>query len=120
MHELSVSENVLNIAQKHAIEANASRVTDIYITVGRLSSIVDDSIQFYWDIISQDTICKGAQLHFNRIPARLLCMNCSNEFTLDAELSPCPSCGSVQLKVVSGEEFFLDSIAIEKEGIEEK
>jgi hydrogenase nickel incorporation protein HypA/HybF len=117
MHELSVTEHVLNIALRHANQNQATRVTDIYITVGRLSSIVDDSIQFYWDIISQDTICKGAQLHFNRVPARLLCLICGNEFTLEQESTPCPSCGSAQLKIISGEECFMDSIGIEKEPI---
>ncbi len=117
MHELSVTENILDIALRHANENQAARVTDLYITIGRLASLVDDSIQFYWDIISADTICKGAQLHFNRIPARLLCLSCGHSFTLDAELTPCPACGSVQVKVTAGEEFLLDSIAIEKETV---
>jgi hydrogenase nickel incorporation protein HypA/HybF len=113
MHELSVTENILEIALRHANQANALRVTDVYLTVGRLSSIVDDSVQFYWDIISEDTICKGATLHFKRIPARLRCLNCANEFELDSELTPCPSCGSMQIKVMTGEEFFVDSIGVE-------
>jgi hydrogenase nickel incorporation protein HypA/HybF len=118
MHELSVTENILEIALRHAKQANASRVTDVYITVGRLSSIVDDSVQFYWDIVGEDSICKGATLHFNRIPARLLCLNCQNEFELDEELTPCPACGSAQLKVLTGEEFFVDSIGVESAEME--
>lgn len=113
MHELSVTENILEIANRHALQANASRVTDIYIVIGRLSSIVDDSVQFYWDFVSQNTICQGALLHFERIPAKLLCLNCQNEYTLDGDLAVCPNCDSAQVKVISGEEFFLDSIAIE-------
>jgi hydrogenase nickel incorporation protein HypA/HybF len=115
MHELSVSEHILDIATRHANENQASRVTDIYLTIGRLSSIVDDSIQFYWDMISQDTICLGATLHFNRVPARLLCTDCGKEFTLEGELIPCPNCSSALVKIISGEEFFMESIAIEKE-----
>ncbi len=117
MHELSVTEHVLEIALRHARQNDAARVTDIYLTIGRLSSIVDESIQFYWDIISQETICKGAKLHFNRLPAKLLCLNCGVEFTLDHEATPCPSCGSAQLKILSGEEFYMDSIEIEKEPV---
>jgi hydrogenase nickel incorporation protein HypA/HybF len=113
MHELSVTENILEIALRHATQANASRVTDVYLTIGRLSSIVDDSVQFYWDIVGEDTLCKGATLHFKRIPARLLCLNCHNEFELEDELIPCPRCGSAQLKVLTGEEFYVDSIGVE-------
>jgi hydrogenase nickel incorporation protein HypA/HybF len=117
MHELSVTESILAIALKNAQENQASRVTDLYITIGRLASIVDDSVQFYWDIISQNTLCEGAQLHFKRVPAQLLCANCGQTFTLNDELTPCPHCGSAQIKVVSGEDFLLESIEIEKEAV---
>jgi hydrogenase nickel incorporation protein HypA/HybF len=114
MHELAVTESVLNIALEYANRAGAKRVTDLYLVIGRLASIVDDSVQFYWDILSQDTICANSQLHFTRIPANMLCLDCGNEFPLEDELSPCPTCGSPKLKVITGEEFSLDSIEIEK------
>jgi hydrogenase nickel incorporation protein HypA/HybF len=115
MHELSVTESLINIAVKHAQQANASRVTDIYVVIGALSSIVDDSIQFYWDLISAGTVCEGAQLHFQRVPARLKCLDCHNVCTLAKEMTPCPACGSAHIHVESGEEFWLDSIEIEKD-----
>jgi hydrogenase nickel incorporation protein HypA/HybF len=114
MHELSVTENILNIATSHAQKAEAKKVTDIYIVMGRLSSIVDDSVQFYWDMISENTICFGANLHFERRPAEILCLNCNNKFSINSDLVPCPNCDSMSLMVVSGEEFWLDSIEIEK------
>jgi len=114
MHELAVTESIFNIAMKHAKEAQASRVTDLYVVIGRLSSIVDDSVQFYWDMITEDTLCAGSLLHFQRVPAQLLCFDCSKEFTLDSELAPCPSCGSAKIKVISGDQFYLDSIEIQK------
>ncbi len=116
MHELAVTENILEITLRHANQAGATRVTDIYLVIGRLSSIVDDSIQFYWDFMSENTICAGAALHFERVPARLLCLNCNKEYTLDADLEPCPHCNSAQIKVIAGEEFRVDSIEVEKEG----
>jgi hydrogenase nickel incorporation protein HypA/HybF len=127
MHELAVTESILNIAVEHACKAGASRVTDIYLVIGRLSSIVDDSIQFYWDILSAEPnnealagqadgnglLCKGAKLHFQRMPARLACLECGNEYTLDGDLTPCPKCSSARVKVIGGDEFWVESIAIE-------
>lgn len=115
MHELSVTESILDIAVKYAVQAQAKRVSDLYLVIGRLSSIVDDSVQFYWDIVSQKTICAGSKLHFQRIPAELLCIDCGNKYQIDSELSPCPACGSAKVKVTSGDQFFLDSIEIEKD-----
>jgi hydrogenase nickel incorporation protein HypA/HybF len=114
MHELAVTESILNIASKHARKVEAKRVTDIHIVIGSLSSIVNDSVQFYWDMISENTICKDSKLHFKRVPAKLKCTDCQHEYELENELQPCPNCGSVRIKVLSGEEFWLDSIEIEK------
>jgi hydrogenase nickel incorporation protein HypA/HybF len=114
MHELSVTESVLEIACKHAEQAQATRVTDIYLVIGRLSSIVDDSVAFYWDIIAKDTLCEDAQLHFKRLPAELICQDCDHQYQLDADLMPCPNCGSPRIRVLSGDEFNLESIEIQR------
>ena len=114
MHELAITESIINIAVKHAQAAKATRVTDIYVTLGQLSSVVDDSVQFYWDMISEGTLCQGALLHFTRVPARLVCLECGTEYGIEQEMEPCPKCSSFKMKLLSGEEFFLDSIAVEK------
>jgi hydrogenase nickel incorporation protein HypA/HybF len=115
MHELAVTENILNITLQHAAQANAVRVTSLHLVIGQLSSIVDDSVQFYWDMISAETICEGAQLHFERRPAMLKCLDCDQIYALSGELTDCPNCHSARIKVVAGEEFYLDSIEVEAE-----
>lgn len=114
MHELAVTENILEISQNHAKTAGAIQVTDIHIIVGQLASIVDDSVQFYWDMIAKGTICENAKLHFERIPAELSCENCQATYHLEQELTPCPACGSNRVKILSGNEFRVDSIEITK------
>jgi len=114
MHELSVTESVLAIALKHAEQYNAARVTSVNLVIGQLSSIVDESVQFYWDLITEDTLCEGSRLSFNRIPATFHCQDCEFDFSLTKELSACPQCGSVKIVIVTGEEFYMDSIEIEK------
>ena len=115
MHELAVTENILNIALQHATQAGAVRVTSLHLIIGQFSSIVDDSVQFYWDMISAGTMCEGAQLHFERRPAMLKCLDCDQIYALRGELSDCPNCHSARIKVVAGEEFYLDSIEVEAE-----
>jgi hydrogenase nickel incorporation protein HypA/HybF len=113
MHELSVTENLLNITLRHAQQAQARRVSDLYIVVGQLASIVDDSVQFYWDIVSKDTLAEGAKLHFNRIQSEFQCMDCSQIYSPPSGELLCPACSSAHLKVLHGEEFYLDAISIE-------
>jgi hydrogenase nickel incorporation protein HypA/HybF len=114
MHELAVTESILKIAEKHAEQSEAKKVTDLYLVIGDLSSIVDDSIEFYWEMLAQGTICEGSTIHFKRLPAQILCLACENIFELSGELIPCPKCSSFQLKIQSGEEFWLESIEIER------
>jgi hydrogenase nickel incorporation protein HypA/HybF len=112
MHELPVTEDILRIATEEAQKHQATQVTDIYLTIGKLSSIIDDSVQFYWDHISKGTICEGATLHFKRPPAVMRCVKCQTEFELLEELLPCPNCGSFELNIVSGDEMHVDHIDI--------
>ena len=115
MHELPITQNILKIALKYASQSRATRITDLYLVIGQLSSVIDESIQFYWPIISKDTIAQDAQLHFKRIPARLECVQCDSVFSLDdGQLTTCPECDSSQLKVISGKEFQLESIGIDQ------
>jgi len=113
MHELSVTESLLKLALQHAEKANAKRITDLHIIMGDLASMVDDSIQFYWEIIAKDSIAERATLHFHRVPAELQCMTCSEKYhPTDRELI-CPKCNGVGARIISGEEFFLESIDVE-------
>ena len=68
MHELPVTENLLEIAVRHANKAGAIRILGLHLVIGDLASIIDDSIQFYWEIIAKGTLGEGAKLHFKRIP----------------------------------------------------
>ncbi len=113
MHELSVTESLLEITLRHAANAGANHVTDLNLVIGELSSIVDDSVQFYWDIVSEKTIAAGAKLHFKRLPIELSCQNCGNRYSPGKEDFACPNCLSEQVEIVAGEEFYLDSIAVE-------
>src|SRR5512137_2133135 len=113
MHELSVTESILEIALRHAKEANARKITNLYLVIGQLASIVDHSVQFYWDIISKDTIAEGATLHFKRLPAKLVCLECREQFSPVSTAFGCPNCQSERVKVVAGDEFYMEAIDVE-------
>jgi hydrogenase nickel incorporation protein HypA/HybF len=117
LHELPAAQSILEISLRHAKQAGAERVTNVYLVIGQLASLVDDSIQFYWDIIAEGTPAKGAKLHFKRIPAQLQCMVCSEKYFPTGEEIRCPNCDSVGVKVIAGEEFFVEAIDVDGEGV---
>ncbi len=114
MHELAVTESLLEIAIRHAQENNARRISALYLVIGQWSSILDDSVQFYWDIISDGTIAKGATLHFRRVPVTLSCLDCGQEYQPTSVELVCPKCGSTRVKVKTGEEFQLEAIDVDE------
>lgn len=112
MHELSITQRILDISLQHAQAAQARHITDIYIVIGQLSSFVDDAIQAYWDIISGGTLAEGARLHFTRIPAEIKCHDCAECYPLDGHDFACPFCGSTRGEVISGSELYVESIDV--------
>jgi hydrogenase nickel incorporation protein HypA/HybF len=113
MHELSVTESILDIALRHGAQAGAKRITDLYLVIGQLSSIVDDSVQFYWDMVAKDTIAEGGKLHFERMPVEMVCLECSETYQPSPSALECPNCSSIRVKLVSGNEFFVKAIDVE-------
>lgn len=113
MHELSVTQSVLAIATEHGERAGADKITAIHLVVGELTGFVDDSIQFYFDMLSPGTLAEGARLLIQRVPARVLCRACGKEFLLGNSRWICPNCSAVGGEVQDGRQFLVDSIVVE-------
>jgi hydrogenase nickel incorporation protein HypA/HybF len=114
MHELSVTQNILDIALRHAEQAGAKRIIRLNLVIGELSGIVGESVQFYWDMIAKDTIAAGSELHVERVPASLRCLSCEHVFPLDGKSYTCPECGESRVVAAGGDDFRLESIEIEE------
>ena len=113
MHELSITQQVLDIALERANAAGGTRVTRINLVIGDMASIIDDCVQFYFDFLSQDSIAQGAVLSFKRIPMQVRCRHCGNTFTPDGAAWSCPQCQQWDVEIVAGNEFFLESLEVE-------
>ena len=112
MHELSVTQSLLEIALRHAEPAGANRITDLHLVIGEFATIVDDSVQFYWDMISEGTKAEGARLHFQRTSALMHCLDCDHSFEPDEGELLCPVCAGARIQLIKGDEFFLESIDV--------
>ncbi len=113
MHELPVTEEILQLVIAAAERAGARPVTAINLVIGDLTSFVDDSVQFYFDILSQDTLAAGATLHFTREPGSARCADCGSQFSVRPPLiETCPVCQSVRLHVTGGRSFLVESIEV--------
>jgi len=113
VHELSVTQSVLDLALEYAERAGAQRITRINLVVGELSGIVNESVQFYFDFVSKGTLAEGAQLAFERQSARFRCRACGHEFVLQDGKWACPVCQAQGGEIIAGREFHMESIEVE-------
>jgi len=114
MHELPVTQSILEIALRHAKKGGAKRILAINLTIGDLTGFVDDSIQFYFDYLSKETAADGARLTIERIPARARCHQCGAEYAPpDSRIWTCPQCEALGGEVIAGKEFYVASIEVE-------
>jgi hydrogenase nickel incorporation protein HypA/HybF len=112
MHELSVSSAVLESVLRHA---EGRRVTSVRLQVGHLRQVVPDSLDFYWGIVTRDSLAEGAVLEQVAIPARLECRACEAEWSIEMPIFRCPGCGGADVTVAAGDELLVESIEVEEE-----
>lgn len=109
MRELHAIHSVLAKALVQARESNR-RIRRVQLAIGEISELSRDSIRQQWEELSKGTPAERAQLYFRSIKAEVQCMACFQKyFPLDGKIH-CPYCGSYGAKVLSGEEFSLESI----------
>jgi hydrogenase nickel incorporation protein HypA/HybF len=113
MHELAITESILEIALRSARNTQATKISRINLVIGEYSSIVDNSVQFYWDFVAQGTLAEGALLTFERTPATFHCLSCEQNYSPTEHSYHCPVCNSSSVQLVTGREFYVASIDVD-------
>jgi hydrogenase nickel incorporation protein HypA/HybF len=112
MHELSIATAVVNTACKHA---DGRPVSVVGMRVGRLRQVVPDSLRFYFEIVTRDTVCESARLELDEIELQLECAECGARWSPELPVFLCPACGSARVSIEAGEELEVDYIEVEEE-----
>jgi len=115
MRELQATQSILTKALLKARQSSTKRIKAVHLAIGEIAELDQSSIRQHWDELSQGTPAERAQVHFRLINARVQCMACFMEYDpIQAEIH-CPHCGSYGAKILSGEEFYLESIEMDDE-----
>ena len=113
MHELSITQSILDLVISEAQKQGASKITLIRLKVGELTNVDPASVEFYLEIIGKGTIAEGVKLEAEMLPLTAECSDCGQRFRLESWASACPHCGSTSSKLVTGRELFVESIEVE-------
>lgn len=113
MHEMAITQALLDMAVSKAQESGAQTIKQINLVVGDMSSVLDESVQFYFDFLSKGSIAEGARLIFKRLRIKARCRKCGTEFNPGGELWKCPQCEDQGIEIIAGSEFYMESIEVE-------
>ena len=113
MHELSITEHLLKDCIREAQAQNASKIRSIRLCIGALRGIVPDCIQIYMDMLSEGTIAEGVRIESETLPVRVRCMDCGKEGEITPHHLEFPHCKSLRLTLLSGKEFYIESLEID-------
>ena len=114
MHELAVTQGILNFALEEAAKRQATKITSLTVSLGSLSGIVAECVETYFPLVAEDTIAKDAKLIFCRIPATVRCPECNAQSELPDFRLRCPACTSRRVELLTGREDYIESIEIEE------
>ena len=100
MHELGITQGIIDRARETAVANGARRVAGLYLVMTPVADFSQDSIEMYFEMLtSEDDLFKGAALHFDHKPVAATCLSCSDEFSTDAPQPFCPQCGSLLVRL---------------------
>jgi hydrogenase nickel incorporation protein HypA/HybF len=110
MHEMSITASLVEICEQNS---GGRRVTSVTLEIGDLSGIMPESVEFCFDVCTQDTLLEGAVLDIERIPGKGNCSGCGAVFPVHAYYEPCPACGGYGVAITAGEELRVKELEVE-------
>ena len=113
VHELSITQNILDIALRAAAEQNAAHIREIRLRMGPFSGVVPECVQMYLDVLAKGTPAEGARIKVTTVPLKVRCRDCGREGEIDRAHIACPFCGSLRLQRLSGREFLVESLEVD-------
>lgn len=107
MHELSLMNSILDIAQEHAQREQARSIRTIALRVGALSGVDPQALEFAFEAARIGTMAQEARLEVEYVPLVAYCQPCDQEFGVDSPfaIALCPFCGEPTAVLRQGEEL---------------
>ncbi|SCA57305.1 protein involved with the maturation of hydrogenases 1 and 2 [Candidatus Terasakiella magnetica] len=113
MHEMSLTQGVLNILEDYARTNDFKKVKTVWLEIGQLSHVEPEALTFCFDVVMKDTIADGAKLEIIHTPGQASCLDCAEEMTISSRIAECPKCGSYKLHISGGEEMRVKELEVE-------
>jgi hydrogenase nickel incorporation protein HypA/HybF len=108
MHELAITREVLTIVSEYSA---GRKVTRVVLEIGRLSTVLPDSVRLCFDACCAGTPAEGAELEIIETPGQVRCRECGAQMTVHGPFDPC-GCGSHSLEWLAGDDLKVKELEV--------
>ena len=123
MHEVSIVSGLMTAILKELEKRNVIKVSEVVLTIGKLTNLGAEQMEFAYEVMSRGTILEGSVLRIEEEPIEVECASClykgpvnnakfGDDHT-DVPILSCPECGS-GIKVVKGQTCCVKTVDIEE------
>ncbi|HUI61476.1 MAG TPA: hydrogenase maturation nickel metallochaperone HypA [Steroidobacteraceae bacterium] len=110
MHELSLSQSIIDLAVDAAACEGLHRVSRVTVQVGVGAGVETDALRFCFDALAAQTPADGAELVIIPVALRARCRGCACDYAPASLIAACPACGSREKDLTAGRELRVKSI----------
>ncbi|MDR2698184.1 MAG: hydrogenase maturation nickel metallochaperone HypA [Candidatus Methanoplasma sp.] len=126
MHEVSVMADLMTAIKKELEKYDVISVKEVALTVGKLTNLGSEQLEFAYEVMSKETVLEGSRLVIESEEIKVCCGRCGYEGPAksigmgeDAHyqipILSCPECGGA-VTVTAGKACCVRSIEIEETG----
>jgi len=99
MHELGITQGIVDRAREAAQRDGARVVTEVHIVMTPAADFTEESVRMYFEMLTQDDdLFRGATLHVEHAAAGATCAECGAQFEAQAPEPACAGCGSQNVR----------------------
>jgi hydrogenase nickel incorporation protein HypA/HybF len=111
VHEYSLIQALVERVEQEAHARGAASVHRLSVRIGEVAGVDVGLFTTAYDTFRERTICAGAELDVEVVPATWACRSCARPIERGQPLR-CPECGQ-PARLVAGDEIMLDRIELE-------
>jgi len=119
VHEFSVTSQIVQSVLTEAEKRGAKKVTEVHLTIGKLTFLGLEQVRFAYEVLTKDTIMEGSQLIIEEQEGIVKCGNCGYQGDFKYQDDPlyhvplptlkCPKCNNT-VTITAGKECTIKNI----------
>jgi hydrogenase nickel incorporation protein HypA/HybF len=112
MHELSIAQSIVEMAEQQAASHHARTIEELELVIGTLSGVDWRALEFALESAVKGTMLENARIVRHVVNGSGICGDCGTAFPVESLFMPCPACGSYAVGITGGEELRIRSLLV--------